>query len=216
MSGLNTNNSSTTGAFRQSWKRANPRSVLMRVLAANPDWDKIQAQAETWILMTKGVKGSLSYLQAVFEYWFDNNYDSLVNPREKRRRKTASATANAPSVDPQTNQSAASPGPEPPSPAAGSVKTTADKANTAVSEIAFVQQADLKASIDVLIKKKIKTALLDLTLPSGKTLRHSTREELLECGGWMIWIAEELHPGQTPDEAGISEARAQEIYAKGL
>jgi hypothetical protein len=55
-----------------------------------------------------------------------------------------------------------------------------------------------------------------MVLPSGKALRHSTREELLECGGWMIWVAEELRPGQTPDEAGISEARAREIYAKGL
>jgi hypothetical protein len=97
-----------TGAFRQSWKRANPRSVLMRVLAENPDWDKAQVQAEVWITMTKGVRGDLGYLRSVFEYWFDNNYDSLVNPRERRRRKTAAAAAEAPVSDPQAGGSEAS------------------------------------------------------------------------------------------------------------
>jgi hypothetical protein len=47
-------------------------------------------------------------------------------------------------------------------------------------------------------------------------VRHSTREELHEAGGWMIWMADELRPGQTPEEAGITEARAREIFAKGL
>jgi hypothetical protein len=42
------------------------------------------------------------------------------------------------------------------------------------------------------------------------------QEELTECGGWLIWVGDELQPGQTPREAGISEARLPELYAASV
>jgi hypothetical protein len=47
-------------------------------------------------------------------------------------------------------------------------------------------------------------------------VRHSTHEELMESGGWRQRLAAELQPGQTPDEAGITETRARELFAAGL
>jgi hypothetical protein len=51
-----------------------------------------------------------------------------------------------------------------------------------------------------------------MMLPSGKTLRESTREEIAACGSGLARIAAELRPGQTVAEAGLTEDRRRELY----
>jgi hypothetical protein len=63
----------------------------MKVLQENPDWSKTEVQAEVWSIMTKGVKGDLRYLRSCF----DHNYDSVVDPRERRRRKAVAVSKPA-------------------------------------------------------------------------------------------------------------------------
>jgi hypothetical protein len=65
-----------TGAKRQSWRRANPRDVLKRLIDKNPDLDEAQAEIEVWDIVHRDI----SQMRTIFEYWFVNNYRSLVKP----------------------------------------------------------------------------------------------------------------------------------------
>jgi hypothetical protein len=71
---------------------------------------------------------------------------------------------------------------------------------------AIVQQVKAK------IAAEVKIALLDMAMPSGKTLADSTAEELQHLGGWALRVADRLQPGQTVAEAGLTEADLQTLY----
>jgi hypothetical protein len=68
-------------------------------------------------------------------------------------------------------------------------------------------------AINDAIEERVKIALLDMILPTGKPVRSSSREELIDLGGWVSRVAERLQPNQTIEEAGITEAQLRELYA---
>jgi hypothetical protein len=154
-----------TGAKRQSWRRANPRDVLKRLLDKESEISEDEARNECWEIMNK----DRSQMRSVYDYWFDNNYRSLVKPVDAGvvRRRRAAVQAVAQEVGKQIEQK---------------------------------------------IEERVKIVLLDMMLPSGKTLRHSSREELLELGGWAARVAGKLKPDQTVEQAGISEDQLHELY----
>lgn len=75
----------TYGAKVQSWKKANPRDLLKRLMEENRSAEKpaLLALLRDELLREDG----LEYLESVIEYWFANNYHSLTDrqptvPRE--------------------------------------------------------------------------------------------------------------------------------------
>ena len=80
------------GAKVQSWKRANPRDLLKRVLDDNPGISLDEAKR----IMRDQLKeqDKEDYLDAVIDYWTDNNYRALVNPaaRQEQRVRTRAVT----------------------------------------------------------------------------------------------------------------------------
>lgn len=164
-------NTGKTGAKRQSWQRANPRDVLKRLKDKNQDWTEEELQAECWRI----ISGDKEQLYTVFEYWFANNYRSLLYPLPQRDARSSGRGQTSAAIHDRL----------------------ADHINTKVNE-----QVD----------EKIQIILLDMLLPNGKPLRAATREELVECGGWLQKVAEKLKPNQTVGQAGISEQKLRELY----
>jgi hypothetical protein len=76
------------------------------------------------------------------------------------------------------------------------------------------KQAELKAWVDHIIATKVNIKLMDMILPSGKTVGDSTHEELAESGGWLIRVAAIVPPGQTTKQAGITEERLVELHGE--
>jgi hypothetical protein len=66
--------------------------------------------------------------------------------------------------------------------------------------------------IDAKLNERVKIRLLELVLESDKTVRDSTREELIAHGGWALRVAEKLQPGQTVGDAGLTEADLRVLY----
>lgn len=82
------------GAKVQSWRRANPRDVLKQIIdsAADPrDKSKVLSAFREIVLGEDGE----DYLDSIIEYWFANNYNSLIDERirPKRRESTVKQTA---------------------------------------------------------------------------------------------------------------------------
>lgn len=79
------------GAKVQSWRAANPRDLLKRLIDENPGSDR----AGLLSLLRGQLKGddAQDYLDSIIEYWFSNNYHSLVGPAaltpETVRRESA-------------------------------------------------------------------------------------------------------------------------------
>jgi hypothetical protein len=152
-----------TGAKRQSWRRANPRYVLKRLLDDNPELSEEEIEDKCWTIIHR----DQDQMRTVFEHWFGNTWRSLIRPEQDiaaTREQAAAVTGN------------------------------------------------LATAIGEKIDQKIKVVLLDMILPTGKLLRHSTREELLGMGGWAQRLAERLQPQQTVEQAGLSEARIRRLY----
>lgn len=66
----------TYGAKVQSWRRANPRELLRRLLDENPNDDKAALFEIFWSEISE--EASTDLLKSVAEYWFANNYHSLT------------------------------------------------------------------------------------------------------------------------------------------
>lgn len=80
----------TYGAKVQSWRKSNPRDILKRLLEENPRADKpaLLASLRAELL----ADDRIDYLDAVIEYWFANNYHSLVEaPATPAARQAAKA-----------------------------------------------------------------------------------------------------------------------------
>ena len=71
-------NTGVQGAKRQSWKGANPRDILKEAMDANPGASKESLLATVRDELLR--EDRFEYLDAVIEYWFANNYHSLVKP----------------------------------------------------------------------------------------------------------------------------------------
>ena len=71
-----------TGAKRQSWQQGNPRELLRRLMEDHKNWDRTRLLREFREQLDKSPN---SYLETIVEYWFANNYNSLIDPREPDR-----------------------------------------------------------------------------------------------------------------------------------
>ena len=77
------------GAKIQSWRRANPRNLLMRIITQNPGvpeseladafWAEVQTDEECLKVIT-------------IDYWFPNNYRSLLTSNKRPRATTGQAS----------------------------------------------------------------------------------------------------------------------------
>lgn len=78
----------TRGAKVQSWRAANPRDLLKRVIDDNPGADR----AALLKMFNEALQDDGDdYIETIIEYWFTNNYQSLVAPRfaqEAKRQET--------------------------------------------------------------------------------------------------------------------------------
>ncbi len=78
----------TYGAKVQSWKRANPRDLLKRLIDDNPKAGKDTLFRE-FRDQLRGDDGE-DFLDSVIEYWFANNYHSLIEkPKVPRAARQA-------------------------------------------------------------------------------------------------------------------------------
>lgn len=66
----------TYGAKVQSWKRANPRDLLKRLIEEQPRADK-ETLFKAFRDQVRGDDGE-DFLDSIIEYWFANNYHSLT------------------------------------------------------------------------------------------------------------------------------------------
>ncbi len=74
----------TYGAKVQSWKGANPRDLLRRIIDDNPAMDKPELLATLRHELL--ADDQIDYLDTVIEYWFSNNYHSLVGAMAAQNR----------------------------------------------------------------------------------------------------------------------------------
>lgn len=179
-----------TGAKRQSWRKGNPRDVLARLITDNPE----ASESEITDLMWQIVRHNTEQLGTIFEYWFANNYRSLK----------AKANPSGPTkTSAETEERKA--------------ETEERKAETAAATAAAVSKISeqIEEKIAEKVESRVRIVLLAMVLPTGKTVRESTREELAELGGWTQRVAEHMRPGQTVGEAGLSEDQLRALYDEG-
>lgn len=82
------------GAKVQSWREHSPRALLKRLVDANPRADK--EDLRDLFIRALGRSSGAKYIEAVADYWFNGNYQSLLAPatrppsaaekREQRQR----------------------------------------------------------------------------------------------------------------------------------
>jgi hypothetical protein len=77
-------NLGTTGAKRQSWAHDNPRDVLLGLIKANKSWN----ERRIFDAFFDEVVGNENYMKVILEYWFANNYASLIGKRKQRKPST--------------------------------------------------------------------------------------------------------------------------------
>jgi hypothetical protein len=80
------------GAFRATWRKDNPRSLLRTIIAKNPKATEDKIHKLFW----QEVENDPELLRACVEYWLDNNYLSLMrdeNPVKRRKRADKDAVA---------------------------------------------------------------------------------------------------------------------------
>lgn len=68
-------NTGTYGAKRQSYRKASPRDLLKRLIEENARYSEKKLQN----LFSATVREDEEQLDAIIEYWFANNYRSLVH-----------------------------------------------------------------------------------------------------------------------------------------
>lgn len=80
------------GAKLQSWKPANPRELLKRVIEGNPGADR-QALLHLFREEMWREDDAEELVDTIIEYWFGNNYYSLVGPLPVIKPRIREATA---------------------------------------------------------------------------------------------------------------------------
>lgn len=84
------------GAKVQTWRAANPRELLKRVIDDNPGADR-QALLHLFREQMWREDEAEDYVDTIIDYWFANNYYSIVAPvgiaRTEQHRRTLQASA---------------------------------------------------------------------------------------------------------------------------
>lgn len=71
------------GAQRQSWRSNNPREMLYKAVIENPNSTEEELSEELW----HKTSNKLAIMRVYFDYWFANNYRSLVNLKNGKETK---------------------------------------------------------------------------------------------------------------------------------
>jgi hypothetical protein len=179
----------TTGAYRQSWRQVNLRELLARLIADEPDWDEAELKAEFLNI----VSGDEQLIRAAIHYAFDNAYRSYL-------RGLALDARRGRSTGQQAEEEA-----EEPTPAAAAEMQQASAQNT--PEARQARRSALVAAIEA----RFNVMLLDMIMPNGKQLGDCTREELIDFGTGYVRVGEQLQPGQTPRQAGLTEEAVRDL-----
>lgn len=78
-----------TGAKRQSWYKANPCDILLKLV--NQGYSEDEVRERCW----NKVKDDQEMLRTIYEYWFRNNYRRLPGQHEYRARTDKQIAASA-------------------------------------------------------------------------------------------------------------------------
>lgn len=80
-----------TGAKRATWRDANPRELLHRLIAEHPKADEDKWRRLFW----REVQGDEALIRSIVEYWLDNNLRSMLagDRRAAARKQTAADVA---------------------------------------------------------------------------------------------------------------------------
>jgi hypothetical protein len=84
----------STGAFRATWRKDNPRSLLETMIAKNPKAEEEKIHELFW----HEIEDDKPLLRACVEYWLDNNYRSLIAEKRKPTTIASSTTKTASTV----------------------------------------------------------------------------------------------------------------------
>lgn len=87
-------NVGTIGAKRQSWKTHNPRDLLKEVMEAHHGADRI-AIYKLFRERLREDSEAEEYIETMIEYWFANNYYSLVGPPPRTPPNTTRSVAQS-------------------------------------------------------------------------------------------------------------------------
>lgn len=87
-------NPGTYGAKRQSFNKANPRDILIKIVNENPNISEDEALQELW----NQIHNKPTILRTVVEYWFANNWRSIDITHS---RNIVPRTASAPRANVQ-------------------------------------------------------------------------------------------------------------------
>lgn len=85
----------TYGAKRQSFRKASPRDLLKRLMEENSRASEQKLQA----MFADKVRSDDDYIDAIIEYWFANNYRSLVSKPEAPAQKQRAVAERAARVE---------------------------------------------------------------------------------------------------------------------
>jgi hypothetical protein len=66
----------TLGAFRATWRKGNPRSLLETIINKNPK----ASENDIYKLFWTEIEDDKELLRAITGYWLDHNYRSLTRP----------------------------------------------------------------------------------------------------------------------------------------
>ena len=146
-----------TGAKRATWRSVNPRELLRRIIDGKPKADEAKWRESFW----KEIEDDKDYLQAIVEYWLDNNLRSLSDPKLARRTHGLQKQAIS------------------------SVKAT--------------------------VAQRIRTTLLELKMPNGKTLGNCTGMECAKFGGWLTEVGNVV-PASTKVADHLSEDEVRKLW----
>lgn len=81
------------GAKRQSFHKASPRGVLMRLINENPRADEHALLRLFGEKIKEDAESGDDYLSPIIEYWFAHNYRSLVNEKAAPSKRLATRAA---------------------------------------------------------------------------------------------------------------------------
>ena len=79
----------TQGAFRQTWRKGNPRSLLKTIMEKNPNLNPGALYNIFW----QEIEDDKEILRNIAGYWLDHNYQSLKAAAEPQQKPTTSSSS---------------------------------------------------------------------------------------------------------------------------
>jgi hypothetical protein len=79
----------TQGAYRQTWRKGSPRSLLQALISKNTKASEKEIHQKFWL----EIEDDKELLRACVEYWLDHNYRSLIQGVERSSVKQTAERA---------------------------------------------------------------------------------------------------------------------------